>query len=92
MPSSTGVATAARRHATSTQERRGKTATWSPSTSRVRDELLNVELFSCLAEARVVIADWQEDYNARRTRSALGRRTPAAFAIAWAADHAAALA
>jgi len=31
--------------------------------SRVRDELLDVEEFSCLAEARVVIADWQEDYN-----------------------------
>ena len=31
--------------------------------SSVRDELLNVELFSCLAEARVVIEDWREDYN-----------------------------
>ena len=27
--------------------------------SRVRDELLDVEEFSCLAEARVVIGDWQ---------------------------------
>lgn len=52
--------------------------------SRVRDELLNVELFSCLAEARVMIGDWHEDYNTRRTHSALGRRTPAAFAAAWA--------
>ena len=34
--------------------------------SRVRDELLDVEEFSCLAEARVVIADWREDYNRRR--------------------------
>jgi putative transposase len=50
--------------------------------SRVRDELLNVELFSCLAEARVIISDWQEDYNTRRTHSSLGRRTPAAFAAA----------
>ena len=30
--------------------------------SRVRDELLDVEEFSCLAEARVVIGDWREDY------------------------------
>jgi putative transposase len=30
---------------------------------RVRDELLDVEEFSCLAEARVVIEDWREDYN-----------------------------
>lgn len=52
--------------------------------SRVRDELLNVELFSCLAEARVIISDWHEDYNTRRAHSSLGRRTPAAFAAAWA--------
>jgi transposase InsO family protein len=30
--------------------------------SRVRDELLDVEEFSCLADARVVIGDWQQDY------------------------------
>ena len=44
--------------------------------SRVRDELLDVEEFSCLAEAKVVIADWREDYNHRRPHSALGMRTP----------------
>jgi putative transposase len=53
--------------------------------SRVRDELLNVEQFACLAEARVVIDDWREDYNTRRPHSALGMRTPAAFAAACAA-------
>lgn len=58
--------------------------------SRVRDELLNGELFSCQAEARVVIEDWREDYNTRRTHSALGRRTPQAFATDWAAETAAA--
>lgn len=51
--------------------------------SRVRDELLNVETFACLAEAEVVVEDWREDYNTRRAHSALGRRTPAAFAAAW---------
>jgi putative transposase len=51
--------------------------------SRVRDELLNVEQFACLAEARVLIDDWQEDYNQRRPYSALGMRAPAAFAAAW---------
>jgi putative transposase len=50
--------------------------------SRVRDELLNVEEFSCLGEARVVIGDWHEDYNQRRPHSALGMQTPAAFAKA----------
>ena len=39
--------------------------------SRVRDEVLSVEAFSCLAEAKVVIADWREDYNHRRPHSAL---------------------
>ena len=47
---------------------------------RVRDELLDVEEFSCLAEARVVIEDWREDYNQRRPHSSLGMRPPATFA------------
>jgi len=51
--------------------------------SRVRDELLDVEEFSCLAEAQVVIADWREDYNQRRPHSALGMRAPAVFAADW---------
>ena len=59
--------------------------------ARVRDELLNTEQFACLAEARVVIADWREDYNTRRPHSALGMRTPASFAAEWthpsADDH-----
>lgn len=53
--------------------------------SRVRDELLDVEEFSCLAEARVVIGDWREDYNQRRPHSSLGMRSPAAFAATLAA-------
>jgi putative transposase len=52
--------------------------------SRVRDELLDVEEFSCLAEACVVIGDWQEDYNWRRPHSALGMKAPAVFAAEWA--------
>jgi putative transposase len=58
--------------------------------SRVRDELLDVEELSCLAEARVVIGDWQEDYNRRRPHSALGMKTPAAFAAQYATDRKAA--
>jgi putative transposase len=60
--------------------------------SRVRDELLDVEQFSCLAEARVVIADWREDYNTRRPHSSLGMRAPAVFAAAWTAADDTALA
>ena len=44
--------------------------------SRVRDELLDVEEFSCLAEARVVIGDWREDYNHRRPHSWLRDARP----------------
>ena len=54
--------------------------------SRVRDELLDVEEFACLAEALVVIEDWREDYNTRRPHSSLGMRTPAAFAAECAAN------
>jgi len=51
----------------------------------VRDELLNGEQFACIAEAQVLIDDWREDYNGRRPHSALGMRTPAAFAAACTA-------
>lgn len=50
---------------------------------RVRDELLDVEQFSCLAEARVVIGDWREDYNHHRPHSALEMKAPAVFAATW---------
>ena len=55
--------------------------------SRVRDELLDVEEFSCLAEARVVIGDWREDYNWRRPHSSLGMKAPAVFAAEWATNE-----
>ena len=49
--------------------------------SRVRDECLNINIFGALAHARVVIADWKEDYNHRRRHSALGYQAPAQYAI-----------
>jgi putative transposase len=55
--------------------------------SRVRDELLGVELFSCLAEAKVMVKDWREDYNERRPHSALGMVAPTRFARAWRTDQ-----
>jgi len=58
--------------------------------SRIRDELLAVELFSCLAEARVLIEDWRQDYNHHRPHSALGMMTPATFAISYREAHLAA--
>ena len=51
--------------------------------SRLRDELLAVELFSCLAEAQVVIEDWRQDYNHHRPHSALGMMAPSAFSAGY---------
>ena len=47
---------------------------------RLRDELLNRELFLSLTEARYVIDRWRLDYNHNRPHSALDYQTPAAFA------------
>lgn len=48
--------------------------------SRLRDELLNVEVFTCLAEAKVLAEDWRTDYNANHPHSALGMMSPERFA------------
>jgi putative transposase len=55
--------------------------------SRVRDELLAVELFSCLAEAKVMVADWRDDYNELRPHSALAMKAPARFARDWLGNN-----
>jgi hypothetical protein len=48
--------------------------------SRVRDELLAVEVFSCLAEAKVMIEDYRVDYNrCRRHRYPAGQPNPPAL-------------
>jgi transposase InsO family protein len=47
---------------------------------KLRDELLNRELFLSLEEARWVIDRWRLDYNHHRPHSALDYQTPAAYA------------
>jgi putative transposase len=49
---------------------------------RLRDELLAVEAFSTLLEARVLVEDWRIEYNTVRPHSALGYRTPVHYAQA----------
>jgi putative transposase len=51
--------------------------------ARVRDELLSVEVFSCLTEAQVLVEDWRQDYNEHHPHSALGMKAPARFARDW---------
>jgi putative transposase len=48
--------------------------------ARLRDELLNETLFTSLAQVRVVLNAWKDDYNNARPHSALGNLTPAEFA------------
>ena len=44
---------------------------------KLRDELLNVEVFDTLWEAKVLVERWRREYNQRRPHSALAYRPPA---------------
>jgi hypothetical protein len=47
---------------------------------RLRDECLNVNWFTSLADARAKLARWREQYNRYRPHSSLSDRTPLEFA------------
>ncbi len=55
--------------------------------ARVRDELLNVTEFYTLHEAKVLVADFQMDYNWLRPHSSLGNLAPAVFAERWRTEY-----
>ena len=44
---------------------------------RMRDELLNGEIFYSLREAQIIIESWRNHYNTKPPHSALGYRPPA---------------
>ena len=48
---------------------------------KLRDELLNGEIFDTLLEAQVIIESWRRQYNQFRPHSSLGYRPPAPEAI-----------
>ena len=48
---------------------------------KLRDELLNGEIFDTLLEAKTVIESWRNEYNSIRPHSSLGYRPPAPEAI-----------
>jgi len=52
--------------------------------SRLRDELLNAEIFDSLRDAKSLAATWKNEYNHRRPHSSLGYRTPATYAASLA--------
>lgn len=54
---------------------------------KLRDELLNRELFLSLDEARYVLDEWRLDYNHRRPHSSLDWQTPAAYAASLEPEH-----
>ena len=45
--------------------------------ARLRDELLDGEIFYSLREAQIVIEGWRRHYNAVRPHASLGYRAPA---------------
>jgi hypothetical protein len=54
---------------------------------RARDEVLDVERFHTLAEAKVILADWIVSYNTEHPHSALGMMPPARFAERWREEN-----
>lgn len=48
---------------------------------RLRDELLNREVFHSVKEAKVLVEDWRLEYNHYRPHSSLGYKTPSEFAV-----------
>jgi len=48
---------------------------------KLRDELLNREIFYTLKEAQILIERWRQEYNTIRPHSALGYRPPTPEAI-----------
>jgi len=59
--------------------------------SRLRDELLNREIFDSVTEACVLTEDYRMEYNHRRPHSGLGYQTPAEFAATCPKDPSASL-
>ena len=48
---------------------------------KLRDELLNREIFYTLTEAKILIERWRREYNSIRPHSALGYRPPVPEAV-----------
>ncbi len=47
-----------------------------PISGKLRDELLDREIFTTLTEAKILIEQWRREYNQVRPHSSLGYRPP----------------
>lgn len=56
--------------------------------SRMRDELLNMEVFENALETQVLVDDWRDEFNTYRPHRSLNMETPAEFLARWRAEHA----
>jgi putative transposase len=56
--------------------------------AKLRDELIDREIFYTLKEAEILIETWRRHYNAVRPHSSLGYRPPAPEVIIWPASPA----
>ena len=54
---------------------------------KLRDELLNTEIFDTLLEARVLTERWRVHYNTQRLHSSLGYKPPAPEAVLTTPQH-----
>ena len=48
---------------------------------KLRDEMLNREIFTTLTEVKILIEEWRGEYNQVRPHSSLGYRSPTPEAI-----------
>jgi putative transposase len=55
---------------------------------KLRDELLNREIFYTLRAAQVIIEGWRKEYNTSRPHSSLGYRPPAPETVATSSETA----
>jgi putative transposase len=56
---------------------------WESFNSKLRDELLNGEIFYTLKEAKIIIEGWRQHYNTVRPHSSLNYKPPAPEATVW---------
>jgi hypothetical protein len=66
----------------------GRTATSRAFNARLRDELLNGQIFYTLREAQIVIESWRRHYNTIRLRASIGYKRPAPEVVVLVLDSA----